>query len=166
MEKWRETSYRITKFNPENRNSKGGYLVDEWTSFSDSGKDFNGIRFTYEDYILTEDKYILSILEFCNFYGIKEFDIVNPELNEPETWDKHSLHLKETFETIIGKKTILSADTGNLARLILREYFWCDLKNYEKGIHFGYDYYMYFDTGSEMPEELKIKIQNIGLYIE
>jgi hypothetical protein len=164
MDKWRETSYRITKYNPDNRDEKGVYVVVEWTSFSDIGKDFNGTEFTYQDYITTEDKYIASIQEFCNYFKIEEFEIKNLEFYDSDTWDKYSLELKETHKGLRDKKRVSKEELDNLARLILREYAWCDLESKEKGIHFGYDYYMYFDNGAEMPDELKSKIEKIGLY--
>jgi len=157
---------RVTKYNPENRDETGAYKVDEWTSISDIGKKFNGTVFTYQDYISTEDKYILSIREFCNYFDIGELEIKNLELHEPDNWDTYSLDLKETFEKLRDKKSVLRADLENLARLILREYLWCDLENEDKGIHFGYDYYMYFVIETKIPEELKVKIRNTGLYAE
>jgi hypothetical protein len=166
MDKWRATADRITKYNPENREENGSYKSDEWTSISDIGKDFNGIKFEYPDYISTEDKYISAILEFCNYFDIHDFEIRNLELREPKTWDKYSLDLRESFEELKGKKTILKKELGNIARLILREYLWCDLENNDKGIHFGYDYYMYFNTGTKIPQELKNKIEIIGLYVD
>lgn len=166
MDNWRLTAERITKYNPANRDENGAYKLDEWTSISDIGKEFNGTPFDYQDYISTEDKYISAILEFCNYFNIQEFEIKNLELYDQDTWDKYSLGLKETFEGIKNKKIILKQELVNIARLILREYFWCDLENKDKGIHFGYDYYMYFDTGTKMPKELKNKIEIIGLYVD
>jgi hypothetical protein len=66
MHKWRETSYRITKYNPDKRNEKGHYKVEEWTSISDIGKEFNETKFTYQDYISMEDKYITAFKSFAN----------------------------------------------------------------------------------------------------
>ena len=166
MENWRKTAYRITKYNPDNRDENGSYKVDEWTSISDIGKEFNGIGFTYDDYISIEEKYISSIREFCNYFDLKEFEIKNLEWYDRDKWSKYSLHLKGLFKELPNKKTISIDELVDLSRLILREYVWCDLESDDKGIHFGYDYYMYLDIGKELPEELKIEIQNIGLYVE
>jgi hypothetical protein len=166
MDNWRKTAHRITKYNPDNRDEKGSYKVDEWTSISDIGKEFNGIRFTYDDYISIEEKYISSIREFINYFDLKEFEIKNLEWYDRGEWNKYSLHLKELFKELPNKKTILIGELEDLARLMLRECVWCDLEIGDKGIHFGYDYYMYFGTGKKLPEELKIKIQRIGLYPE
>jgi hypothetical protein len=164
MNKWRETSYRITKYNPDNRDENGQYKVDEWTSMSDIGKEFNGTKFTYQDYISTEDKYIASIQAFCNYFKVEEFEIKNLEFHDSNTWDEYSLGLKETHEGLRDMRRVSKKELDNVARLILREYVWCDLGNKERGIHFGYDYYMYFDNGIKMPDELKVKIEKIGLY--
>ena len=36
--------YRITKYNPEFRDEEGRYILDEWTSVTDIGKEFH-VRF-------------------------------------------------------------------------------------------------------------------------
>ncbi|HEY3403190.1 MAG TPA: hypothetical protein VGK59_07375, partial [Ohtaekwangia sp.] len=166
MDNWRRTAHRITKYNPDNRDETGAYKVDEWTSISDIGKDLNGKRVTYADYISIEDKYILAIQTFCDYFDIKELEIKNLETHNSKAWDKDSLDLKGAYEKLRDNKSVSGTDIHSLARLILREYLWCDLERNEKGIHFGYDYYMYFDIGTRMQEELKVKIQDIGLYVE
>lgn len=166
MDNWRRTAHRVTKYNPDNRDERGAYKVDEWTSISDIGREFNGTKFTYQDYILIEDKYISSIREFCNYFGIDELEIKNLEVHEPQTWDNNSLRLKEHYGRLRTKKLVSKQDIEVISRLILREYLWCDLVHGDRGIHFGYDYYMYFDSGTKIPEDLKIKIEKNGLYME
>lgn len=38
--------WRITKYNPLNRDENGLYVKDEWTSFSDIGDFYNDLEFT------------------------------------------------------------------------------------------------------------------------
>ncbi len=45
--------YRVTKYNPNNRDSKGSYLAEEWTSISDVGKSI-----TKSEYEEIENAYI------------------------------------------------------------------------------------------------------------
>jgi hypothetical protein len=166
MDNQSRKSYRISKYNPDNRDGSGLYKVDEWTSFSDIGKEFNGVLFTLQEYISMEDKYVSAVLEFCSYFEIKMIQINNLELYSSDIWDKDSVNLKETCEKLKYGKIFFIAEIENLVRLILREYLWCDLEINDKWIHFGYDFYMYFETGAKIPEELKIKIQKTGLYIE
>jgi hypothetical protein len=42
--------YRVTKYDPENRDAEGNYLIDEWTSFSDVGRTFSGKELTEQEY--------------------------------------------------------------------------------------------------------------------
>ena len=44
-------SWRIAKYNPKYRNNKGAFVKNEWTSFSDIDKIFNGKKLTLENYI-------------------------------------------------------------------------------------------------------------------
>ncbi|QSX06726.1 hypothetical protein JYG23_04550 [Sedimentibacter sp. zth1] len=54
--------WRITKYNPQYRDSYGAYLKDEWTSLSDVGKQYDGKVFTKDEYLEYERLYIESII--------------------------------------------------------------------------------------------------------
>ena len=61
--------HEIAKYSPQNYDSNGIYIVDEWTSRSDVGKYYNGKLFTLEDYLNVENHYIavvLSLMEATN----------------------------------------------------------------------------------------------------
>lgn len=58
--------WRITKYNPIFRNENGHYLLDEWICPSEIGKVLNGDLFTLENYLLIENAYIETIIEFLN----------------------------------------------------------------------------------------------------
>jgi len=65
--------YKVTKYNPANRNEKGYYMLDEWTDFSDVGKQFNGIELTMEEYLKVESAYTIvaiSILKKCDINSL------------------------------------------------------------------------------------------------
>lgn len=61
-------AWRVTKYDPKNRDSKGIYLTDEWTSYSEIGQTIDNKKITYENYLKTEDAYVSSIILFmeCN----------------------------------------------------------------------------------------------------
>ena len=57
--------YRITKYNPKYRQLDGKYLNNEWTSYSDIGKKYNGKLFTMQNYIEVENSYVTAIILFA-----------------------------------------------------------------------------------------------------
>lgn len=64
--------YRITKYDPQYRDEQGIYSREDWTSYSDIGKTYNGKLFSNGDYIIKEKLYcntVVSILQNC---GVKE----------------------------------------------------------------------------------------------
>jgi hypothetical protein len=48
-------SWRVTKYKPDFRDERGAYLRDEWTSLSEVGKSFGGVKLTFEEYRKIED---------------------------------------------------------------------------------------------------------------
>ncbi len=53
----------------------------------------------------------------------------------------------------------------NIARLILRSYFWCILRSEDIFVHFGYDYYMYIGCKKKCCDVIKT-IEKTGLFVE
>ena len=43
--------HEIVKYCPENYDENGAYKANEWTSFSDIGKSYDGKVFTLENYL-------------------------------------------------------------------------------------------------------------------
>ena len=70
------------------------------------------------------------------------------------------------MELVRGKK-IYPKDIDKVVRLNLREYTYTALTNFKKGLeaHFGYDYYMYFNTKMSI-DILREEIRKIGLYLD
>lgn len=164
-------SYRITKYNPKLRIENDIYKENEWTSFCDIGKVFDGVEFTKEEYMLTEVKYInvvLSVIRTCNIstLKVKSLEKYSEETdfkNEKITFSKE---IESTFNNIKEGDIINVDEIENLIKLILREKIWCKLvfkRNFF--IHFGYDFYMY--VGCELSlDSIKQAIGGIGLYVE
>ncbi len=61
----------ITKYNPIYRNELGHYLKDEWTSISDIGTIYNGIEFTFDEYVKVENLYVKSNFLTLDYLKIK-----------------------------------------------------------------------------------------------
>lgn len=127
--------YRISKYNPQNIKN-GKYVMDEWTDFSDIGEMFCGKILTEEEYLWTENNYILCIENIIENSGLRGFYIKGYE----EYWEK-CLWQNNQY-----------VDKNSIAEIMsdcLRNKCWCKLINGDNYIHFGYDYYMY--VGSFLP---------------
>ena len=62
--------YRVTKYNPEYRNTDGTYSREEWTSYSDVGE-----IVSKEEYEKVENSYIESALNFLEEQNISKITI-------------------------------------------------------------------------------------------
>lgn len=123
--------YRISKYNYKNRDMNGLYMKNEWTSYYDIGKRFNGKNLTQSDYIRCENNYI----NFCTIL----WDLNNKvQLNLKNI----EAYLKEPPRIEISDEQTLKM----IIRDILREKYWAKIEGKELFIHFGYDYYMYIGT--------------------
>lgn len=164
-------NWRITKYNPSNRDESGRYNVKDWTSFYDIGKEFNGEKVTVYDYLQVEEAYIRSILAFIDAHNINYMTV--KELERPE----ESLQINRytslyTNDMINMYKTLKEDDTLNtteievLSRLILREHIWCKLQHGKTlYVHFGYDYYLYMGSPVKNEHVLNM-IKQQGLFVE
>lgn len=164
-------NWRITKYNPDFRDELGRYQKDEWTSFSEIGKTFAGIKLTIEDYIAIEDAYVGAIVAFMNSVEITSLTVRGLEkksnnimLNrENVLYSDEMIHLYATLH----EDAILSLrEVQCLARVILREDLWCKLEKDDiMFAHFGYDYYMYIGS-HKICEDAINKIKERGLFVE
>ena len=68
-------SYRITKYNPANRNEKGHYLRNDWISYYGIGKEYIDGVLTLEQYLETEKKYIDAIIRFMDCLDISTLQV-------------------------------------------------------------------------------------------
>ena len=160
-------SWRITKYNPCNRDINGIYtLPDEWTSYSDIGTVRDGKVFAYEDYKKIEDAYVASILMIMDCNAVQKLKVVGLEKRGPLiSYSYISEDMKEMYDKV-RDGIYCSEDTINVvARLVLREKLWCKFESSSMFVHFGYDYYMYIGSAQMCKKEIQ-KIQEIGLYVE
>lgn len=165
--------YRITKYDPKNRNNDV-YTLNEWTSVSDIGKKYDKIL-TTEEYIHVENAYVEA---FKNIVKKRGNDIVISSIEKPfsideivKTEQKYNLSKycpvnTDLFINLSNNKRVTIDKACDLVRLILREYMWCNiLLNENERFEFGYDYYMYFLTNKDSMQMLKKCVSN-RLYIE
>lgn len=139
------------------RDSNGNYLPDDWTSFSDIGKMYDGCLLTSDAYLRTEGKYIRAILAIlkCNHieqliikglekrFSVAELERILGQSNLPFT-----NKCKNIVRCIKDGEIIDLAKAEEVIRLILRDCFWCELIDSQgkAKMTFGYDLYVYLEN--------------------
>jgi hypothetical protein len=149
--------FRITKYDPTNRDRSGAYLADEWISKSQIGRSFGGVNLTPTEYQRTEDAYITAAMAFVQESGGDSLRII--ALENHQGYEETGLQLQNGV-------TLHRTEVGRVCRLILQEKFWCRLED-DAGrfIHFGWDYYMY--VGVTAPcDHAKALAESLGLFVE
>lgn len=148
-------TWRVTKYNPMNRNKNDVYMINEWSSYSDIGKSFNGIKLNIDEYFEYEQAYVDSVLLLMKCNKIETLRIKDLEKYE----DELECDIEEGM--IISKEQI-----KNVIQNVLREKIWCKLINLEVFyVHFGYDYNMYIGSAIRC-EDTIIKIEKSKMFIE
>jgi hypothetical protein len=145
--------YRVTKYNRRLRKSSGAYMRDEWTSFCDIGRSFNGVELTRSEYQRVEDAYIIAAVGFLGEAGISQLTVQGMEKD-----DGLSLTFNEGEPLTIEQ-------VRDVLRRLLRVEFWCRLEAADGYIHVGYDYYMYVGVPRACPASRQ-HAEELGLYVE
>lgn len=165
MDTWRYTAISVTKYDPlVERDYRIAVPPEEWTSYFDVGKKFNGIELTRDEYLATEQNYINAVSLVLNPNSCHQ--VVVREL-EKYSAEGLSGELLELYETIGDSYMVNLEKVPMLMRLILREYMWCEMHCAVNDIcvRFGYDYYMYVNglgKGDAIWQEIADKT---GLFI-
>jgi hypothetical protein len=140
--------YRITKYNPQNRNEFGHYLdIDEWTEFCEVGS-----KVSLQEYEIIESNYIVSAIDLisnCTFSGLT--------IQGLEDYRNNCPHKEGALISLEKLNAVL--------RSLLRGDYWCKLESQEAFIHIGYDFYMYVGVKISNDETIS-RIYQRGLYIE
>lgn len=164
-------TFRVTKYNPLMRTQEGFYLIDEWTSISDIGKNYNGKKFEIKEYIETEGKYIKVIVDYANFYKLENFVIRNfikVGLSSNEIIQSfYSKELIRQYEVINENMTFSIVDLPQIMKLLLREDIYGKIVGLGTRftIEFDYDYYMYVSVKKDHIHELQKIVLKNGLYL-
>lgn len=169
-------NYRISKYNLMHRNQQGVYTVDEWTSWSDIGKVYQGIEFTKEDYLKTESLYCNVIHEILTQQGVKVLKVCDLEktfsLQETSHFlSEKSLQLTEEeryiIQTIHEKQKISIEKIKAYVKLLLRDCFWCILADTESDakVSVEYDYYVHLICNALDRSQINA-YEKLGIYVE
>jgi len=158
--------WRITKYDPKNRDENGFYQKDEWTAVSDIGQKYDDVEFTYDSYLFYENAYVDAVIRIMRGNNVESFLIKALEkgcyINYPDFSESES---KRFFRSLKRNMQIPKHDVIPIIRFALREIIWCKLLSNQMFVHFGYDYYMYIGSENPLEEEINI-IENNGLFVE
>jgi hypothetical protein len=163
--------YRITKYDPLNRNDQGHYLYDHWTEFSDIGKTLEGEIVTIEKYLEVEADYINAIIDILKENQIKYLRVVGYEKRGRQQSIKDNkgkwFHRSE-FETIdLSEDKKVSIDEIEvICQMMFRYYGHLSLEiNKLAFIHYGFDMYVYVGV-TNISEGLREKLNQTSIFIE
>ena len=148
--------YRITKYDPAKRDEKGAYLLDEWTAFSDIGKEFAGVCLEEAEYLKAESAYLGAVESFLKEARLSGLFLKGLERGRT----KRLPSFLEEGQLLSVKQCVA------FARLALRERAWGRLVIPGRAyVHFGWDYYMYIGLPVVCPSSIEAA-ENSGLFVE
>jgi hypothetical protein len=160
--------WRVTKYNPDNRDEHGHYtLVEDWTSPYEIGKIFDGNELTLDDYLRVETSYLDAAMAFMEESGIHSVRILGLEEHITEE-DRASVLYENDFERFVlkGDSLIGLDDVRLVMKMVLRDFIWCQLYSDDRlFIHFGTDYYMYIGSHVDCPSAIEWAATH-GLFVE
>ena len=168
--------YRISKYDPSSRDERGYFTVEDWTSFSDIGKEYHGTVLTDLQYAAVEAKYIDAVTTFLRQNRIHTMIVKKLEKRSSPAALKEMLgrcHLSfppsdAAFVSQIKDGARLDmAEIEKTVKLVLRDCFWCELlsENGDATVGFGYDYYIYLQ-GMTIDADTIASFRSEGIYIE
>ena len=168
---WRYTAVSITKYDPLYRDDLGHYTKDEWTSISDIGKTLEGETLTLAEYLKIEESYVCAALMFAAHVEAKSFKILRysfffPTVKKGEFKKRNDEDLWPFFRDVNFTENYNLKLLPYCVKLSLREWGHFSIKLNDKNkstIHFGYDYYMYFNSNKDFTT-IYDNIKALGLF--
>jgi len=145
--------YRLTKYDPAQRDASGAYTGDDWTMFDQIGQSFNGVPLTLPVYLDVEARHLVVVASFLEESG-------TPRLTAQGVEDSGN-----TFRVREGD-ALSDIEVIETVRQMLRGEGWCRL---EKGdqfyVHVGWDYYVY--VGTDRPCDGSVSLaEREGLFVD
>ena len=140
--------------------------MEDWSSFSEIGRDFGGQQLTFEQYLIAENAYADAANSFFAEANLDFVTVVHCDML-PEIGIAARLKGIALTPAILKTGSVISrGDLADIVRLNLREVIWCKLaaKN-QFYLDFGWDFYMY--VGSASPSVSAIQMaESHGLFVE
>lgn len=147
--------YRVTKYDPQFRDSSGAYKRDDWISVSDIGPPPMESN-SPQNATLLLNSYIEAALAFLTEAGLTCLAIKS--LENTRRYNNSAISLTEGHACSL-------LEIADIARLNLREVIWCKLEGDDCFLHFGYDYYMYIGVPIVCQSSIDFASRR-GLFIE
>ena len=145
--------FRVTKYDPTFRESSGACTHDEWSSFHDIGRSFDGVELTRSEYQLVEDAYVAAAIAFLRDSAVPQLVVRNLE------------NAQGPAVSICEGDALAIEQVADVLRSVLRGEFWCRFEAPEAFVHVGWDYYMYVGVPHPCPAAQR-KAEALGLYVE
>lgn len=151
---------RITKYNPQFRDERGAYSLNDWTSVSDIGR-VNGL--TCSDYMQVENDYWTTLRSIFDNLGISSLVISDLEMGSKSELAKdlsignelEKEAIRYCLESNLKLGQTVSIDEFQpIFQAAMRDVIW--LKAHAEGgafVHFGYDFYLYAGSTQEFSWE-------------
>lgn len=156
-ESFRVPGFRVTKYDPRERDEWGRFMREDWTGFGDVGKEFAGVVLTLAAYAEVEGRYLGAIAEFMRLAGVDSVEVQGLEHRGVDR------QLDAAAALVAEGQRLDRAQALEVAQLNLREALWCRLVGAGGFyVHFGWDYYMYIggDALPAAPPEIA------GMFVE
>jgi hypothetical protein len=163
--------YRITKYDPLNRNEKGHYLYNHWTEFGDIGKTLEGELVTIEKYLTVESDYIDAVIQILKENKVEHLRVVGLDKkllkysineNKGQWFHRHEFETVDLFED----KKVTIDEIEIICQMNFRYYCGVSFEIKDKFyIHFGYDMYMYVGAPN-LSDELMKELNSTSVFVE
>ena len=148
--------YRVTKYDPQYRDSSGAFKHDDWIDVSDISKTFDGVELTPQRYVAVENAYVEAALALLTEAGAETLTI--------DSLEKHRGYHTSALSLVDGHACSL-LEIADIIRLNLRSLIWCRLVRNDAFLHFGHDYYMYVGVPTECLDSIDFATRS-GLFVE
>ncbi|HYH75182.1 MAG TPA: hypothetical protein VD735_04450 [Candidatus Saccharimonadales bacterium] len=128
------------------------------------GKTFNGKKFTLEDYLDMESRYVEAAMAFLADSGVDKLTAYDVVTGEPsERIVALGLHQQITLK---NRQSVTPEQIPTLLRAMLREDIGCSFAAPRKfTLSVGWDYYMYISCHTPAKNAVA-KAEALGLYVE
>ena len=147
-------THEIVKYEPRYYDENGAYQKDEWTCFSDVGKEYEGKVVTMEDYLDVENRFINITRAILEASGCKYITLGYMEARRRKG-------LKEGMRVRVQ-------DIDPFLRFALRGKAYIVFINKSKNIQFDFDNdVLYMNLNCRIPnDELRAIVESRGLYLD
>ena len=163
---------RISKYNPAFR-MNWIYTVPDWTSISDIGEEFDGVKLSKDMYLNVESQYLACLNELILLSKTNSMQIIAFERGPRQTLFS-ALHMTRLFNFGLyffrpvpwKKGQVLSlSEVKSFIIDSLREKCWGKLCSDTMALDMGYDYYVHLDTTLSL-ESVQRVVSKHGLYLD